>query len=194
MVAALGGDVARAAAALAAYAPGAGRGAAREIAVAAGGKALLVDESYNAAVPAMRAALATLALRPAKGRRIAVLGDMRELGDFSAALHESLAPDAAAADLVFCCGPEMARLHALLPAARRGAHAPDSAALAPVVRAALRDGDVVLVKGALGSRMRVVVEALTAPGDVAAPRAPGDAVAPSALVDVVAPKAPGMAP
>ncbi len=162
MVAALGVDVAIAAAALAGYAPGAGRGEAREIALPGGGKALLVDESYNAAVPAMRAALATLALRPAKGRRVAVLGDMRELGEFSAQLHASLAPDAAAADLVFCCGPEMARLYALLPAGKRGAHAPDSASLAPVVREALQDGDVVLVKGALGSRMKLIVEALTA--------------------------------
>lgn len=167
-VAALGGDVGRAAAALAGYAPGAGRGAARPIALAGGGTAVLIDESYNAAVPAMRAALATLALRPATGRRVAVLGDMRELGEFSAALHAGLAPDAAAAaDIVFCCGPEMARLYALLPAAKRGAHAPDSAALAPVLAAALRDGDTVLVKGALGSRMAVIVQALLAPGDSA---------------------------
>jgi UDP-N-acetylmuramoyl-tripeptide--D-alanyl-D-alanine ligase len=175
VVAALGLDVAGAAAALADYAPGAGRGAARPVALPGGGTALLVDESYNAAVPAMRAALATLALRPATGRRIAVLGDMRELGAFSADLHEGLAPDAAAAaDLVFTCGPEMARLHARLPAARRGAHAPDSAALAPLVRAALRDGDVVLVKGALGSRMKIIIEALAAPGNMQAPGAPGD--------------------
>jgi len=155
----LGLDPARAAAALAAYAPGAGRGAAREIALP-GGTASLIDESYNAAPPAMRAALRTLALRPG-ARRVAVLGDMRELGEHSAALHAGLAPDAAQADLVFCCGPEMARLYALLPAARRGAHAADSAALAPLVRAALRPGDVVLVKGALGSRMALVVRALT---------------------------------
>ena len=71
------------------------------------------------------------------------------------------APEAAKADLVFCCGPERARLHALLPPAKRGAHAADSAALAPLVREALRPGDVVLVKGALGSRMALVVRALT---------------------------------
>ncbi|MCB4822998.1 UDP-N-acetylmuramoyl-tripeptide--D-alanyl-D-alanine ligase [Roseicella aerolata] len=159
LVEALGLDAARAAPALAAYAPGAGRGAPREIAVA-GGTALLIDESYNAAPPAMRAALQTLALRPG-ARRIAVLGDMRELGEFSAALHAGLAPEAAKADLVFCCGPEMARLHALLPAEKRGAHAADSAALAPLVKDALRPGDVVLVKGALGSRMALVVRALT---------------------------------
>jgi UDP-N-acetylmuramoyl-tripeptide--D-alanyl-D-alanine ligase len=160
VVAALGEDAARAAPALAGYAPGAGRGAPREIAVG-GGTALLIDESYNAAPPAMRAALASLALRPG-ARRIAVLGDMRELGGFAAALHRGLAAEAdSAADRVFCCGPEMAHLYAALPPGKRGAHAPDSAALAPIVQAALRPGDVVLVKGALGSRMAVVVRALT---------------------------------
>ena len=159
VVVALGLDAVRAAPALAGYAPGAGRGAPRDI-VVAGGTALLVDESYNAAPPAMRAALDTLARRSG-ARRIAVLGDMRELGEFSAALHAGLAPAAAAADLVFCCGPEMAGLFALLPPAKRGAHAADSATLAPLVKAALRPGDTVLVKGALGSRMAVIVRALT---------------------------------
>ncbi|WP_135470333.1 UDP-N-acetylmuramoyl-tripeptide--D-alanyl-D-alanine ligase [Crenalkalicoccus roseus] len=160
VVAALGGDPARAAPALAAYAPGAGRGGARPVAVP-GGTALLIDESYNAAPPAMRAALAALALRPA-ARRIAVLGEMRELGAQSAALHAALAPDAAAAaDLVFCCGDGMAHLFEALPPAKRGGHAPDSAALVPLLRAALRPGDAILVKGALGSRMAVVVEALS---------------------------------
>jgi UDP-N-acetylmuramoyl-tripeptide--D-alanyl-D-alanine ligase len=168
VVAALQGDVACAAQALAAYRPGAGRGGTCCIALPGSGRATLIDESYNAAAPAMRAALAALARRPARGRRIAVLGDMRELGAFSAALHVGLAPDAAAAaDLVFTCGPEMARLHALLPAAKRGAHAPDSAALASIVGDALRDGDVVLVKGALGSRMALVVQALTSGGEQA---------------------------
>jgi UDP-N-acetylmuramoyl-tripeptide--D-alanyl-D-alanine ligase len=162
LVAALGLDVGRAVPALAQYSPGAGRGAPREIPVP-GGAALLIDESYNAAPPAMRAALQTLAQRPG-ARRIAVLGDMRELGTFSVALHAGLAPDAALADLVFCCGPEMAALYEGLPASRRGAHLPDSAALAPVVKAALRPGDVVLVKGALGSRMALVVQALTETG------------------------------
>lgn len=159
VVAALGGDASVAARALAGHAPGAGRGGSRSIAVR-GGTATLIDESYNAAPPAMEAALAALALRPG-GRRIAVLGEMRELGDHAAALHAGLAPAAAAADLVFCCGADMAHLHAALPPDRRGALAADSAALAPIVRDALRPGDVVLVKGALGSRMALVVQALT---------------------------------
>jgi UDP-N-acetylmuramoyl-tripeptide--D-alanyl-D-alanine ligase len=108
----------------------------------------------------VRAALSVLALQPA-GRRVAVLGDMRELGDEGPAEHAGLAPDAAAcADVVFTCGELMALLHAALPAEKRGAHAPDAAALAPLVVAALRPGDAVLVKGSLGSRMKLVVQAI----------------------------------
>jgi len=100
-------------------------------------------------------------LRPAL-RRVAVLGDMRELGGFSAELHRGLAAEAtAAADLVFCCGPEMQQLFAALPVDKRGAHTADSTSLAPLVKAALRPGDAVLVKGSLGSRMAVIIRALT---------------------------------
>jgi len=160
VVAALGGDVARAAPALAHYAPGAGRGAAQTIAVP-GGTALLLDDSYNGQPPAMRAALRNLALRQAS-RRVAVLGDMRELGGFSAELHRGLAAEAtAAADLVFCCGPEMQHLFAALPVDKQGALTADSTSLAPLVKAALRPGDAVLVKGSLGSRMAVIIRALT---------------------------------
>lgn len=157
----LGADPVRASAALAGFVPVAGRGARREIAVA-GGTALLLDESYNASAIAVRAALGVLAMQPA-ARRIAVLGDMRELGEFGPAEHAGLAEAASAADLVFTCGPLMAHLRDALPAGRRGDHAADSAALAPVVAAALRPGDVVLVKGSLGSRMKLIVDAIDRP-------------------------------
>jgi UDP-N-acetylmuramoyl-tripeptide--D-alanyl-D-alanine ligase len=125
-----------------------------------GGEALLLDESYNASAPSVRAALAVLGLQPA-ARRIAVLGDMLELGAASAAEHEGLAPDVAAhADLLFACGPEMRRLFDAVPAAMRAAHASTSADLAPQVAAALRPGDAVLVKGSLGSRMARIIAAL----------------------------------
>jgi len=154
----LGADPARGAAALAGFAPVAGRGARRMIAVP-GGEALLLDESYNASAVAMRAAFAVLAMQPA-ARRVAVLGDMRELGEFGPAEHAALAEPATAADIVFTCGPLMAHLRDRLPADRRGAHAEDSAALAPLVAAALRPGDAVLVKGSLGSRMKLIVDAI----------------------------------
>ncbi|MBB5689003.1 UDP-N-acetylmuramoyl-tripeptide--D-alanyl-D-alanine ligase [Roseomonas alkaliterrae] len=159
-VAALGLSPRRAAAALPAFGAPAGRGRRIRIRVP-GGEALLIDDSYNASVASVRAGLAVLAAQPA-ARRIAVLGEMLELGAEGPALHACLAPDlAAACDLVFSCGALMEHLHRALPEARRGAHLPDSASLAPVVKAALRPGDAVLVKGSLGSRMAAVVAALT---------------------------------
>jgi UDP-N-acetylmuramoyl-tripeptide--D-alanyl-D-alanine ligase len=157
--AALGVDAARFAEALSSFRPGAGRGARVPFPVL-GGEALLLDESYNGQPPAMRAALAVLGTQQA-ARRIAVLGDMRELGDFGPALHEGLLPDVVGnADLVFCCGPLMRRLYDALPETLRGAHADTSEELAPLVRDAVRAGDVVLVKGSLGTRMAAVVGAL----------------------------------
>ena len=160
---AMGADPRRFAEGLAGFVPLAGRGARASIALP-GGAVLLLDESYNANTTSMRAALAVLAAQEGT-RRIAVMGDMLELGNEGAAMHAALAEDAArSAELVFTCGPQMAALHAALPASRRGAHAPDSAALAPIVAAALRAGDAVLVKGSLGSRMAVVVRAIRALG------------------------------
>ncbi|WP_332837807.1 glutamate ligase domain-containing protein, partial [Neoroseomonas rubea] len=145
--------------ALAAFGAPAGRGRRSRIAVP-GGDALLIDDSYNASPPSIRAGLAVLAAQRAE-RRLAALGDMRELGEAAPEIHASLAPDAAAAcDLVFTCGEMMGHLHRALPEGKRGAHLPDSAALAPVLKAALRPGDAVLVKGSLGSRMAVVVDEL----------------------------------
>ncbi len=160
-VVALGLNPRAAAAALPAFGAPAGRGRRSRI-VVPGGEALLIDDSYNASPPSIRAGLSVLAAQAAT-RRLAALGDMRELGEDGAAIHAALAPDAAAAcDLVFCCGELMGHLYRALPEAKRGAHLPDSTALAPVLRDALRPGDAVLVKGSLGSRMAVVVDALTA--------------------------------
>ncbi len=156
---ALGADLDRSAAALAEFAPVAGRGAKRGLAVA-DRTAWLLDESYNASSASVRAALEVLALQPAT-RRIAVLGDMLELGDEGQGEHIGLAEHVAThADLLFTCGELMRLLSDSVPVAQRGGHAPDAAALAPVVAAALRPGDAVLVKGSLGSRMKLVVDAL----------------------------------
>lgn len=158
---AAGGDAGLAAAALEGFGAAAGRGAMRHITTADGGTALLLDESYNASDSAVRAALAVLAAQPAR-RRVAVLGDMLEMGRFGPELHAGLASDAAeAAGLVFACGPLMGHLFAALPPDIRGAHMPDAASLAPLVAAALRDGDAVLVKGSLGMRMAEIIRALT---------------------------------
>jgi UDP-N-acetylmuramoyl-tripeptide--D-alanyl-D-alanine ligase len=169
-VKALGADLGLAALALAGVSAPKGRGLRHRVALRGGGFEL-IDDSYNANPASMRAALDLLAATPVgpRGRRIAALGDMLELGEASGRLHEELAgPAAGRADLVFACGPEMARLYAALPQARRGAHAADSAALQPQLLAAVRPGDAVMVKGSLGSRMAPLVDALLALG---APRA-----------------------
>jgi UDP-N-acetylmuramoyl-tripeptide--D-alanyl-D-alanine ligase len=142
-------------AAIGAFRPVAGRGARR---VTAAGITLL-DESYNANGASVRAALAVLGDLP--GRRIAVLGDMLELGAHGPAEHAALATDVTrSADLLFTCGKLMRALHDAVPAGLRGAHAADSATLAPIVAAAAAPGDAVLVKGSLGSRMAAIVHAL----------------------------------
>ena len=145
--------------ALEGFAPVAGRGARRQI-VLPGGTALLLDESYNGNPASMRAALAVLRLQPAR-RRIAVLGDMLELGDAGPDEHRALAAEvAAAADCLFACGPLMQELYDAVPAAIRVAHTRDSAALAPILARAVAAGDAILIKGSLGSRMKLVVDAL----------------------------------
>ncbi len=141
------------------FSPVIGRGARRQITLP-GGTALLLDESYNGNPASMRAALEVLRLQPAR-RRIAVLGDMLELGGAGPAEHRALATDVAAtADRLFACGPLMQQLFAAVPIPIRAAHAPDSASLAPIVARAVADGDAILVKGSLGSRMKLVVNAL----------------------------------
>ncbi len=165
----LGLDLDRAAERLAGLRPGAGRGAMREI-TRAGGSIRLLDESYNANPASMAAAIDVLGRQP--GRKIAVLGDMLELGEKGRELHADLARPLAEAtvDLVFTSGPLMRHLHDALPASRKAAWAETSKDLAGQVVEATQPGDVVLVKGSLGSAMRHVIEALDAP---AASRAEG---------------------
>jgi UDP-N-acetylmuramoyl-tripeptide--D-alanyl-D-alanine ligase len=156
----------RAVLALEDFTPVIGRGARRTISVR-GGTALLLDESYNGNGASMRAALAVLRLQPAR-RRIAVLGDMLELGDAGPDEHRLLADDVIqAADVVFACGPLMGELIATLPKQIVAAHAADSAMLAPLVAQAISSGDAVLVKGSLGSRMKLVVNALESRAEAA---------------------------
>jgi UDP-N-acetylmuramoyl-tripeptide--D-alanyl-D-alanine ligase len=156
-----GGDLSAAAHALESLASIDGRGAARRI-EAALGAFTLIDDSYNANPASMEAAFLTLGARKAEGRRIAALGDMLELGPEENALHAALADpiERAGVDLVFAAGPRMRALWEALPAARRGGYAEDAEKLAPMMLAAVRAGDVVLVKGSNASRMGRIVEAL----------------------------------
>jgi len=176
-VLALDADLEAAARALAEVRPLPGRGARARIACA-GGAFTLIDESYNANPASMRAAIANLGMTAPGpgGRRIAVLGDMLELGETAPALHAALAEPLAEADvdLVFTAGPLMAALRDALPASVRAAHAGRSEDLINPVVAAVRAGDVVMVKGSLGSRMAPIVAALKARADASAPRAAGN--------------------
>jgi UDP-N-acetylmuramoyl-tripeptide--D-alanyl-D-alanine ligase len=175
-----GADLALAALALARLEPPSGRGARLTLNVP-GGQALLIDESYNANPASMRAALALLGQAPIgpQGRRIAVLGEMLELGPRGTELHQGLAEPIVsnAIDLVFCAGPLYRGLWEALPSERRGGYSVSSGELEPQVLGALRAGDAVMVKGSLGSKMGPIVKSLTrqfpSPGARAAVSAQG---------------------
>jgi len=158
-----GADLGRAAGTLDGLHAQPGRGA-RTLIDAAGGRMAIIDESYNANPASMRAALATLGLTPREqfSRRVAVLGDMLELGSEGPKLHQELAEfiDGAGVDVVFACGELMGSLFEALPASRRGAYAKTAEELGPKLVAAVGPGDAIMIKGSLGSRMAPLVEAL----------------------------------
>jgi len=159
--AALGLDPGQAVRALDSFTPLPGRGARRPVSLS-GGTILLLDESYNGNGASMRAALDVLRLQPAT-RRIAVLGDMLELGEHGPSEHAALAAAVIqSADRLFVCGPMMRHLFTAVPERLRTAWAPDSAELATIVAAAVAPGDAILIKGSLGSRMRLIAEAIDA--------------------------------
>lgn len=161
----IGADLARAALALAGAAPAKGRGVRERLRMEAG-ELMLIDESYNANPASVGAALALLGqTQPGwGGRRIAVLGDMLELGETGPQLHAGLLEpmDAAKVDVLYAAGPLMANLWDRVPAGRRGAYAAASEGLRVPLLAALKPGDVVMIKGSLGSRMGPLVEAIRA--------------------------------
>ena len=162
----LGADVSEAAASLETLPALAGRGERHTVAVS-GGQAVVIDESYNASPVAVRAALDVLGETEtetvATGRRIAVLGDMLELGDDATSAHTGLSGDLIRnkVDLLFAVGPLMNRLYGELPPARRGGAAGDAGAIAMLLRDVVRPGDVILVKGSRRIGLEAVVAALT---------------------------------
>lgn len=141
----------------------AGRGQ-RETLTWGSGSILLVDESYNANPASMRAALEALALVPRTEyrRRVAVLGDMLELGEHARSLHAGLDAAVAAADvdLVFAAGPHMQALFDRIEPVRRGRWSETAAGLSAPLLEAITAGDAVMVKGSFGSRMGPLVEAI----------------------------------
>ncbi len=159
----MGGNIERASAALAGFGAPVGRGA-QGVHRIAGGQFLLIDESYNANPASVGAALKVLGdTAPVwVKRRIAVLGDMLELGSQSEAMHAGLAEPikAAGIDSVYCCGTYMEALFDALDEARQGGWAEDSDGLRDTLPAAIRAGDAIMIKGSLGSRMGPLVNAI----------------------------------
>ncbi len=155
-----GADLTRVAEALGDLQAEAGRGRRHRL----GGGITLIDESYNANPASMKAAIDLLdRTEPTGGgRRIAVLGDMLELGEHAERLHAGLADLIAPTktDLVYLGGPEMTALAARLPSERLGAYAANVDELKPIVLAALRPGDVVVVKSSKGIGFSKLVDAL----------------------------------
>jgi UDP-N-acetylmuramoyl-tripeptide--D-alanyl-D-alanine ligase len=158
-----GADLALAALSLSQIEPAAGRGVRRTLELG-DGEATLIDESYNANPASMTAALNVLGaakLGP-HGRRIAMLGDMLELGPTGPDLHRGLneAIKANQIDLVYCCGPLMRNLWDALSTGKRGGYAESAAGLEAQAVAAIRAGDAIMIKGSLGSKMKTIVNAL----------------------------------
>lgn len=144
--------------------PGRGRGEQRQVFLSSGGVLNLIDESYNANPAAMRAAFSVLGFSQPlfNGRRIAVIGDMLELGCTSSFLHADLLDDLMAAkpDLVVTIGVLMKELHNKLPKTLRSIHSDNSIDIANDLSGEFRSGDVVLVKGSLGINMSSIISAI----------------------------------
>jgi len=165
-VAALGQSLERAVEGLATFGAAGGRGAQEKIILADGGSAMLLDESYNANPTSMSAALALLGgLTPGKGgRRIAVLGEMLELGEQAEAFHAGLAADLASAKVekLYAVGDLMQNLWGNVENAIQGGFGANADMLVEQISTDLRDGDVVMVKGSNASKVSKIVAALKA--------------------------------
>ncbi|MBL4807287.1 MAG: UDP-N-acetylmuramoyl-tripeptide--D-alanyl-D-alanine ligase [Rhodobacteraceae bacterium] len=168
VVDALGADIARATLGLMDWQVPDGRGASYRVALGPAGldgAFTLINESYNANPASVAAALDVLA--SSQGRKIAILGDMLELGETSLALHKALStlPSFESIDKIHCVGPQMATLHAALPIDKRGLSTPDSAEMAAKIARLIRPDDVVMVKGSLGTNMALIVDAIKNMGE-----------------------------
>ncbi len=162
---AVGADLDRGIAALAGLEPAEGRGQ-RTVIEVDGGEAVLIDESYNANPSSMAASIGLLgaAAPGAGGRRIAVLGEMLELGPDAPALHASLAEALieAKVDRVYAAGELMRHLWDALPEAMRALYAGSAVGLVGPVEDAVKSGDVVMIKGSNASKVSAVAKALSA--------------------------------
>ncbi|MEC7463079.1 MAG: UDP-N-acetylmuramoyl-tripeptide--D-alanyl-D-alanine ligase [Pseudomonadota bacterium] len=162
---ALGAEIHSAAKMLATLPPMQGRGAVHVIPWG-DGTIKLIDDSYNASPESMSAALETLgSLRPCGGRRVAVMGDMLELGDTSRSAHLALKKHIEKNDIdtVFLVGTEITALTEVLHKSQISATADTADALLPSVLSGLRAGDIVIIKASNGIGLDLIVSALTKP-------------------------------
>ena len=177
-VQAVGGDLGLAGLALAEMAPVQGRGQRHPVALGPGSVFWVIDESYNANPASMRAALETLGNvsvdnngrrghgRAYMGRRIAILGDMKELGDAGPRMHGDLAGpiEENGIDLVVTVGDLMEHLAKRLPGHMHLGHAGRAREIMDIIRPAIEPNDVIMVKGSQSMGMAKIVEALMALG------------------------------
>ncbi len=165
-VSVLGGDIERAAGDLYDMRPLKGRGA-RSVVTLKDGSFVLIDESYNASPASVTALIDSLSATRRTGRFIIALGDMLELGDDAPSFHASLAGPIgdAGIDAVYTAGPLMAHLHKALPDEVETHHVNDSEAIAKRLIRDVKAGDTIAVKGSLGSKMSIVVDALLKLGE-----------------------------
>ncbi len=159
-----GADLELAKDALATLRPEKGRGEQHRLTLP-GGTFTLIDESYNANPSSMRAAIALLAgaVPTGEGRRIAVLGDMLEMGEFSTGLHADLAAPLKEAGIttIWLAGPDMAALQEKLGAQADVEYRLKVDDLVPFVLTSVRPGDVLMVKSSKGTGCGRIVDALT---------------------------------
>ncbi|MEZ5953349.1 MAG: UDP-N-acetylmuramoyl-tripeptide--D-alanyl-D-alanine ligase [Hyphomonas sp.] len=156
-----GASVEDCAEALNGYAPPPGRGTSETLALPGGGEFTLIDDAYNANPASMRAALAALKQR-GSGRRLVALGEMLEIGDTSDAEHSGLAVPVveSGAAGAFLAGDKMTHLAEALPPEFQKVWAPRADGLFEAVENALRDGDVLLIKGSNASGMGKLADRL----------------------------------
>ncbi|MEM7597815.1 MAG: UDP-N-acetylmuramoyl-tripeptide--D-alanyl-D-alanine ligase [Pseudomonadota bacterium] len=159
---ALGADLAMSAMALSSWKPVGGRGAVERIELDPDrpeAALTLIDDAYNANPTSLGAAFDVLAEARPGGRRVAFVGDMKELGPTEQAMHAGMVdhPAMEKIDRVHTVGPLMQALHDALPADKQGMHTDTSEAMAPHLRDLVQAGDTILVKGSLSMAMARIV-------------------------------------
>ena len=155
-------DVKKACESLQSWRPGIGRGSVKKINVRNVGLIELIDDGYNANPASVSAALETLSKSKSK-RRIAILGDMKELGPSEVDYHKGIASlsSMAKVDCVYTVGPLMRNLHDSLPEEKRGRHFENSLQVLPELRSILKRGDCLLLKASLSVGISVISDAIS---------------------------------